>query len=86
MKKHFTLSNMIYGISMLFALSVLIKTYIDRSRLPEGVCPAATNSEWMYAAIGFLVVATVVTSFLDHKKKGVKTMPEEEGHRHGDFS
>ena len=69
MKKYLNLSNVIYGISILFALGVLLKIYLDRAGLPEGVCPTANNSGLIYLSIGLLIVATVVTSVLDKRQK-----------------
>lgn len=75
MKKHLTLSNGIYAASIIFALGVLLKVFIDRARLPEGVCPTAYNNELIYFSIGLLVVGTVVTSILDRRTK--KRLAEE---------
>jgi len=69
MKKYWTLSNAIYGFTILFALGVLLKVYIDKARLPEGVCPTAYNNQWIYLSIGLLVLGTIVTSILDRQKK-----------------
>ncbi len=69
MKKYYTLSNIIYGVSILFALGVLAKVYLDRRGLPEGVCPVTNSAGLIYFSIGLLIVATVVTSILDRKKK-----------------
>lgn len=69
MKKYWTLSNAIYAFTILFALGVLLKIYIDRARLPEGVCPTAYNNQWIYLSIGLLVIGTIVTSILDRQKK-----------------
>ena len=69
MKKHLTLSNGIYAATILFALGVLLKIFIDQARLPEGVCPTAYNNDLIYFSIGLLVVGTVVTSILDRRTK-----------------
>lgn len=69
MKKYMTLSNAIYAFSIVFALGVLLKVYIDRFRLPEGVCPTAYNNGWIYLSIGILIVSTVITTVMDRKKK-----------------
>lgn len=72
MKKYLTLSNIIYGISMLYALAVVAKVYYDRSQLPPNVCPITNNNPWIYSAIGVLLVSVVVTSILDRKNKKEK--------------
>lgn len=69
MRKYLTLSNGIYGASILFTLGVLLKIYIDRATLPAGVCPTSNNSELIYFSIGLLVVATIVSSVLDKRSK-----------------
>lgn len=69
MKKYLTLSNGVYAVTILFALGVLLKVYIDKARLPEGVCPTAYNNELIYFSIGLLVVGTIITSLLDRKAK-----------------
>ncbi len=68
-KKFFTLSNLLYTGSILFAFGVLLKTYIDRSAVPEGVCPLNNNRSLIVIAIVLLLLVTAVTSFMDYKKK-----------------
>ena len=68
-KKVFTLSNLIYTSSLIFAVGVLVKTYIDRSKVPPGVCPIDDNRGLMILAIGILGFATIVTSVIDYRKK-----------------
>lgn len=68
-KKFFTLSNLLYTASILFALGILLKTYLDRSNLPAGVCPYDNNRGLMIVAIVLLLLVSVVTSIMDHKKK-----------------
>lgn len=77
MKKYLTVSNIIYGVSMLFAISVMAKVYYDRSQLPAGVCPITNNNIWVYSAIGVLLVSIVVTSILDRRSKKAKQQEEE---------
>lgn len=75
MKKYLTLSNGIYAVTIIFALGVLLKIYLDQARLPEGVCPTAYNNDLIYFSIGLLVVGTIVTSLLDRRTK--KRLAEE---------
>jgi len=79
MKKYLTLSNSIYTFSILFALGVMLKVYLDRYRLPEGVCPTAYNNQWIYLSIGLLITTTIVTSVVDYRKKKGTISSEEKG-------
>lgn len=63
------ISNILYGISMLYAVLVLGKVLIDNSRLPEGVCPTSFNSPYIYSAIVLLLTTLVITTILDRKAK-----------------
>lgn len=47
----------------------LIKTYIERSQLPPGVCPINNNTMLYQIAIG-LLITSFIASILDKKKKG----------------
>lgn len=78
MKKYFTLSNIIYSLSVLFALGVLAKVFLDRYRLPAGTCPTAYNNHWIYLSIGLLLVATLITTVLDRRAKGEEAVPHKE--------
>lgn len=69
MGNHKKLANIIYGATMVFALGVLAKVYFDRASLPSGVCPADHNAQWLYLAIGLLVVGTVISSLLERRHK-----------------
>lgn len=68
MKKWFTVSNILYFASVSFALFVMIKTYLDRRNLPEGVCPFDNNRQLMFIAIGFLVFVMILTTIVDRRK------------------
>lgn len=68
----FRFSTLLYIASVVFSVSVLIKVFIDRYRLPEGVCPTAANNQWMYAAIVLLIVSTVVSTVADRNNKNQK--------------
>lgn len=81
MKKYLTLSNGIYGVTILFALGVLLKITIDKARLPAGVCPTAYNNDLIVFSISLLVVGTIVTSLLDRKAKKKKLEDKTEAHQ-----
>jgi len=66
------INNIIFYSATIFAVGVLIKTYIDRARLPEGVCPANTNAVWIYISIGLLVCSFVVNILLSLKERQLK--------------
>lgn len=72
-KKIKLLNNIFFYISISFALYVLINTYIERSKLPAGVCPIENNNGLFYSAIGLLVLSFIVGVIIDiiykkHKK------------------
>ncbi len=69
MRKYLNVSNILFFGSVLFSIGVLLKIYIDRSSLPEGVCPADYNNGWVYLAIGLLVASTIYSSVIDYRKK-----------------
>lgn len=78
-KKLLNLSNLLYAIGILFALGVYLKSYIDKSRLPEGMCPIDNNRGLMFVAIIILVIITIITSVIDYfeKKKEIKENKED---------
>jgi len=63
------ISDIIYYISIGFAIIVIGKNYYDRWRLPEGVCPVNENYGYIMFAIGLLLVTFVVTTIIDRKVK-----------------
>ncbi|MDA3846172.1 MAG: hypothetical protein PF505_06465 [Vallitaleaceae bacterium] len=63
------INNIVFYSATIFAMGVLIKTYIDRSRLPEGICPADTNALWIYISIGLLLCSFGVNVFLGLKER-----------------
>ena len=69
MKKLFTINNVLYALSILFAFGVLMKTYLDRLKLPKGACPIDNNRSLLMLAIAVLVVVTIIISYLDWRKK-----------------
>lgn len=76
MRNNKKLANIIYGATMVFALGVLAKVYLDRASLPSGVCPADHNAQWLYLAIGLLIVGTVISSLLERQHKKAKQHKE----------
>lgn len=68
-KKVKRVSDIIYIVTILYAIGVVAKNYYDQSVLPEGVCPVNNNYEYIVVAIGLLVTTFVVTSIIDYKFK-----------------
>lgn len=54
-QRYLTAGNLLYIGSILFALGVLFKTFYERLRLPEGVCPIESNRPLLYAALIILI-------------------------------
>ena len=71
-KKLRFLNNIIFYGAVGFSLYVLIKTYMDRAKLPEGVCPINNNQSIFYLAIGLLVLTFIFSLFLDSAWKKLK--------------
>lgn len=71
-KKLSIISNIIFFSSSIFALGVLAKNYIDRSKVPAGVCPIENNRSLMIVSIVILVLAFIFTTIIDRKLKKVK--------------
>lgn len=68
-KKIFKFTNILFAIGIIFSVGVLIKSYIDKSKLPEGVCPINNNRELLIAAIIVLIVITIITTFIEYIEK-----------------
>lgn len=68
-KKLRRISDFLYWVGIVFAAGVLIKTYIDKSKVPPGVCTINNNRGLLIGAIAFLFIVTVVTWILDYRKK-----------------
>ncbi|MBC7961155.1 MAG: hypothetical protein H7X94_14945 [Vallitaleaceae bacterium] len=79
-KKYLTLSNLLFTGSVLFAIAVLLKTYLDNAKVPEGVCPVDNNRGLLIVAITILLLVTVITSIMDYKKKKVQLKIKEALH------
>ncbi len=69
LKKWMTLSNLLFTGSVLFALLVLLKTFVDKSRVPEGVCPITNNRSLLIISLVVLIIVTVITAMIDYKTK-----------------
>lgn len=67
------INNVLFYGSVIFAIGVLGKSYWDRSRLPEGVCPINNNSHLIYASIGLLIVSFAFSIILSQLEKRNKT-------------
>lgn len=63
------LSNILFYSSVVFAVGILVITYVDREKLPAGVCPIQDNQNWLIMAIGLLVLTTIVSSIVELKLK-----------------
>lgn len=72
LKKVKRISDVIYIITILYAVAIVAKNYYDQSVLPEGVCPINNNYEYIVLAIALLVITFVVTSIIDYKFKKQK--------------
>ncbi len=68
-KKIKRISDVIYVITIVYAVVIVGKNYYDRSILPEGVCPVNNNYIYIISAIGLLVITFITTSIIDHKYK-----------------
>jgi len=69
LKKVKRISDIIYIITILYAVGIVGKNYYDQSILPEGVCSLNNNYEYIVVAIGLLVVTFIITSIIDYKLK-----------------
>lgn len=66
------IADICFGLVMVFAVGIMIKNYIDQTRLPEGVCPVANNYVYMVIAIVFLIIAFTATTIIDYLYKKYK--------------
>lgn len=66
------ISDILFGIIILFSIGVMVKNYIDQYNLPEGVCPISNNSVYMVTAIILLIVAFISTTIIDYIFKKYK--------------
>lgn len=61
-----------FGLIMLYAVGVMVKNYLDQSRLPEGVCPISNNYTYMIVAIVLLILAFTASTVVDFLVKKYK--------------
>ena len=64
-------SNILFGLGIALGAAVLVKTYIDSTNLPPGVCPFDQNRWLTYTALGVLgasLVFSFVTDFLKRRQ------------------
>lgn len=70
MEKRIKLINNIFFYStIILAGVVMAKTYYDRSKLPEGVCPITNNQTIYYLAIILLIISFIVNMIISIKYK-----------------
>lgn len=62
-------ADILFYIAIVLSGFTLIKTYIERSSLPPGVCPIDNNTGLYQLAIGLLILSFIVSLF-DKKQKG----------------
>lgn len=72
LKKVKRISDVIYVVTILYAVAIVAKNYYDQQMLPEGVCPIDNNYEYIVLAIALLVITFIVTSIIDYKFKKQK--------------
>lgn len=66
------ISNIIFYVSVIYTIGVLLKTYFDRMKLPDGVCPLESNNIAIYIGIGLLVISLIsstIVSIMEKKNK-----------------
>ncbi|HAS73059.1 MAG TPA: hypothetical protein DCS67_02815 [Clostridiales bacterium UBA8960] len=63
------LSDVLFAMAIALSAYTLITTYIDRSKLPPGMCPINQNATLFYISIGLLVTSFIFSLF-DKKNKG----------------
>lgn len=61
-----------FGLIIVYAIGIMVKNYLDQSRLPEGVCPVTNNSIYMLIAIVLLLIAFTSTTIVDYLYKKYK--------------
>jgi H+/Cl- antiporter ClcA len=68
-KKVLLASNILIYVAIFFGIFVMIKTYIDRRQLPDGMCPI-NNNQWLYyIAIALLLVSFIFNVIVTRKSK-----------------
>lgn len=59
-RKLHMLSNIIFYVAMAISIYALGKTYYERSKLPEGVCPVDDNRSILTIAIIVIIVYLII--------------------------
>lgn len=68
-------NNILFYFAVLYTIIVMVKNYIDRARLPEGMCPIENNNHLMIIGIVLLVVSfigNVIISYYEKKRKATE--------------
>jgi len=68
-KKYLTISNLLYMGTLLFALGVILKTFLESSQLPPGACPVDNNRPLLYLSIILLIGVNLGTYGYEYWKK-----------------
>lgn len=64
-----TISNFLFVSAILISIFSLGKTFYERSRLPEGVCPIDNNRSIMIIGMFMLLLYLVVSTIEGHINK-----------------
>lgn len=73
MKKNLDkISDYIFYTGFLVAAYGFYKIYINRSGLPQGVCPVDDNRPILYVAIGMFLISLILYIIDDFQKKKLK--------------
>lgn len=67
--KKISVINVLYIVSVVYAIGIFVKIYYDRSKLPAGVCPIDNNNLLIYSSIVLLVVTSIITGVVDYRNK-----------------
>ncbi|GKX31114.1 hypothetical protein SH1V18_35940 [Vallitalea longa] len=60
-RKLHMLSNIIFYIAIAISIYALGKTYFERSKLPDGVCPVNNNRSILTIAIAVIIIYLIIT-------------------------
>jgi len=73
LKKAKRITDILYILSIIFAVAIVLKNYFDKSKLPEGFCPVRNNMQYMIGAIVLLVIAFMASTIIDYMRKKQNT-------------
>jgi 7,8-dihydropterin-6-yl-methyl-4-(beta-D-ribofuranosyl)aminobenzene 5'-phosphate synthase len=62
------LSNVLFVLSIILSGYILLKTYLNVRKLPDGVCPIDNNRPLIYFVI-FILLSHLIISYIDEKKR-----------------